>query len=306
MNIRSHLSLINSRIALARILSRDKSSSLKFTYFSNSILESSKPIFLSRLGFTESRVIGSVLDCYDPNVENDAALYSGVYPGSPLTSLALANEHLTALASVNILGLWPVPYLNLSLSFSRYAGLFVPVDDLIPINTVVNQNFFYPVLKCKRVLVITPFADTVAYNYHNKLKIPFLNQYLPDFGDLQIIRSPYGSFSCRSTDHSLLLSGSWLENLSKLKSSIAESTFDIAILGCGAYGLPLGCYIKNTLNKSVLHLGGSLQLLFGIRGRRWCNEARYKHLFHIVSSWSTPLRSDLPKNPQLVENGCYF
>ena len=44
--------------------------------------------------------------------------------------------------------------------------------------------------------------------------------------------------------------------------------YDIALIGCGAYGFPLAAYAKKTGHQAV-HIGGSLQLLFGIKGKRW-------------------------------------
>ena len=44
--------------------------------------------------------------------------------------------------------------------------------------------------------------------------------------------------------------------------------FDIALLGCGGYGLPLCHFIKTKLNKSAIYIGGGLQLLFGVFGGR--------------------------------------
>lgn len=41
--------------------------------------------------------------------------------------------------------------------------------------------------------------------------------------------------------------------------------FDTAIIGCGAYGMPLAAQIKNA-GRQAIHLGGAVQLLFGIKG----------------------------------------
>ena len=43
----------------------------------------------------------------------------------------------------------------------------------------------------------------------------------------------------------------------------------VALLGCGAYGMPLGAFIKDGLKKPAIHVDGVLQLLFEIKGKRW-------------------------------------
>lgn len=42
--------------------------------------------------------------------------------------------------------------------------------------------------------------------------------------------------------------------------------YDICLIGCGAYGFPLAAHAKRKGKKAV-HLGGALQLLFGIKGK---------------------------------------
>lgn len=59
----------------------------------------------------------------------------------------------------------------------------------------------------------------------------------------------------------------WFEALEKMKNDIAKIDFDVAIIGCGAYGLPLAGYIKEELHKKSIHIGGGTQLLFGIKGK---------------------------------------
>lgn len=59
----------------------------------------------------------------------------------------------------------------------------------------------------------------------------------------------------------------WFDALEHMKIQIRECDFDIALLGCGAYGLPLAAYIKQ-LGKQAIYVGGSLQLMFGIRQRK--------------------------------------
>ena len=79
--------------------------------------------------------------------------------------------------------------------------------------------------------------------------------------------------------------------------------FDVAILGCGAYGLPLAARIKR-MGKQAIHLGGATQLMFGIRGGRWDNTpaiARFKN-----DAWVTASSDETPKCAASVENGCYW
>ena len=91
--------------------------------------------------------------------------------------------------------------------------------------------------------------------------------------------------------------------------------YDIALIGCGAYGFPLAAHVKRTGKKAV-HLGGALQLLFGIKGKRWINpyygkvflpflkENYYNNLMN--EFWVYPSESERPSNAANVEGACYW
>jgi glycine/D-amino acid oxidase-like deaminating enzyme len=80
--------------------------------------------------------------------------------------------------------------------------------------------------------------------------------------------------------------------------------FDIAIIGAGAYGLPMAAHVKRRGKKAV-HLGGATQLLFGIRGKRW--DTDYPHLQPLFNEhWARPLPTETPPNAKTIEAGCYW
>ena len=100
----------------------------------------------------------------------------------------------------------------------------------------------------------------------------------------------------------------WFEALEAMKKQIDEIDFDICLIGAGAYGFPLAAHVKRIGRKSI-HMGGSLQLLFGIRGNRWDNEkvvgkVNYQDLFN--EHWVRPLEEETPAKKNNVEGGCYW
>lgn len=59
---------------------------------------------------------------------------------------------------------------------------------------------------------------------------------------------------------------SWFEALQWMEDEMDKTDYDICLIGCGAYGFPLAAHAKRKGKKAV-HLGGALQLLFGIKGK---------------------------------------
>jgi hypothetical protein len=96
----------------------------------------------------------------------------------------------------------------------------------------------------------------------------------------------------------------WEEAFCYLKSEIDKVNFDIAIIGCGSYGFPLGGYIK-TIGKKAIHLGGATQILFGIKGKRWENNSNRIIEFY-NDYWVRPNEKEKPKNYENIEGGCYW
>ena len=99
----------------------------------------------------------------------------------------------------------------------------------------------------------------------------------------------------------------WLETCKLMTNDINKLDFDIALLGCGGYGLPLCEFIKSKMNKSAIYIGGGLQLLFGVMGKRWESEPRWQKIIRENNSkFIRPSNSEILKNNHLVEEGCYW
>ena len=106
----------------------------------------------------------------------------------------------------------------------------------------------------------------------------------------------------------------WFDALDYMKQQIDGIDFDIALIGCGAYGMPLAAHIKRS-GKQAIHFGGSLQLLFGIRGKRWETSEYGKTYFTdgigkypslVNNYWIRPYETSKFKGAEKVEGGCYW
>jgi hypothetical protein len=90
-----------------------------------------------------------------------------------------------------------------------------------------------------------------------------------------------------------------------MKSEIDKTEYDICIIGCGAYGLPLAAHVKRMGKKSI-HLGGVTQLLFGIKGKRWEEYIVWPYMNLFNEHWIRPGERSSVKNGNSVEGGCYW
>lgn len=150
----------------------------------------------------------------------------------------------------------------------------------------------------KRVLVIHPFKDTILKQY-KKREMLFENaDNLPEFAELHVIKAVQ-TIAGNKDDRF----DNWFDALEWMYSEAMKIDFDIAIIGCGAYGFPLAAKIK-AAGKQAIHMGGATQLLFGIKGNRWVNHPVISKLFN--EHWVFPAESERPKNVNNVEDACYW
>ena len=161
-------------------------------------------------------------------------------------------------------------------------------------------------LENKKVLVVHPFKHTILSQY-KKRELLFQNKtILPSFKTLHVIKAVQSIGG--DSDYN-----DWFEALEWMKDEIDKYDYDICLIGAGAYGFPLAAHVKRKGKKSV-HLGGSLQLLFGIKGKRWENESfgeqtfgkknTYKNLMN--QFWVYPSLDEKPNQAKQVEDACYW
>jgi len=144
--------------------------------------------------------------------------------------------------------------------------------------TIINYSFIEaikPFLKSftdwgknKKILIISPLSKSIEHQFKNKNKL-YVDYVFPDF-ELLTYNSTITYNSTDDTKNSLkITTNNWFEECQKMANDINKIDFDIAFLSCASYGMFLGNYIKNTMNKKALYLGGILNMYFNIYGGRY-------------------------------------
>lgn len=159
-------------------------------------------------------------------------------------------------------------------------------------------NPWTSVLKGKKVLVVHPFVDSIRKQYERRNLIFNNPDVLPEFKSLILIKAvqTIAGQPCEFKD--------WFEALEYMENEIKKEDFDVAIIGCGAYGFPLAAYVKR-MGKIAIHMAGWTQMLFGIYGNRWLKDQPQYSKF-INEYWVRPSENERPKNLNKVENGAYW
>ena len=150
----------------------------------------------------------------------------------------------------------------------------------------------------KKVLVVSPFADSIKKQYREKREQIFTNpETLPKFElyTVKAVQTIAGNTDDRFAD--------WFEALDYMYQESMKIDFDVALVGCGVYALPLSALLKKA-GKQVIMMCGSTQYLFGIKSARSDTVPALCALY--TDAWVYPEESEKPKNASAVEGGCYW
>lgn len=155
-------------------------------------------------------------------------------------------------------------------------------------------------LEGKKVLVIHPFVDTIQAQYEKREAIFPGTKILPEF-TLTTLKAVQTSANQQTSEFA-----DWFEALEWMYREAMKIDFDVAIVGCGAYGLPL-CAMLKQAGKQAIQLAGATQILFGIKGKRWDEAPYYRYIRDFYNeAWVYPGNQEKPKDYQIVEGGCYW
>lgn len=287
------------------------------------LLSDDKPCMIARFGSTEMSAIINYLGVnsqqhsvwrfiqgkqpewwWNKNIMIQMQQWSGFFPPTPENMQRFGEMMIEDAKEVDLLGSWIKDeiYIHDYISTSRIVHLRL----LEPFWT--NQVPWTKTLEGKKILVVHPFAHLILKQYTEKRTLLFNNPNILPLFDLQVIQAVQSLGGENNGFHD------WFEALQWMKNEIDKVDYDICLIGCGAYGFPLATHVKRK-GKKAIHLGGALQLLFGIRGKRWENpnygvkewKIPYGSYSTLINQyWVNPGKFEKPQNANQVEGACYW
>lgn len=263
------------------------------------MIVSGRPFMVGRFGSVENSVIGAYYrktlfrDDYSEKEMFALCNNAGFFPRDVSLIDRFALLMLDCCKELDVVGLWNDFFeMHTVKQFAKNAQ-GVKLFCLEPYYHI--ENSWTHALNGKKVLVVHPFKATID-RQKGSLKELFDSRFWPDCAIItyRSVQTIGETIDPRFNN--------WFQALEHMEKEISGLDFDIAIIGCGAYGFPLAAFVKS-LGKQAIHLGGATQLLFGIKGKRW-DDSPLSGFFN--ESWTRPIPNDCNDNAKFVEGGCYW
>lgn len=256
-----------------------------------------------------ARIGGMELDClmfylrhrrrglkrsYPEAIRHSMRNNTGFFPVRDDALDAFCLVFLDAIAQVDLMGVW------FNIGEDRIVREYCPGAELVPLRSIEPYYLDDPwsrELQSRKVLVIHPFTETIREQYETRRADLFDDPgVLPPF-ELHLVKAVQSAAGEKPPF------GSWFAALDSMKMAMDVVDYEVCIIGAGAYGLPLGAHAKRR-GKLAIHMGGAVQILFGIKGRRWDEHEIISRLYK--DSWVRPRPTEVPRDALAVEDGCYW
>lgn len=231
------------------VLDRDSANA-----FIAKLLMDKKPCMIARFGsgevnamlaierFQESSLIERFVESYRCKSFNlwKSYLVKGLHTNAgffPLNKRSLERFLLVmkdAVEELDLLGSWTKPETRYTQHLPK-----LPACELRYLEPYFHEDSWSKRLEGKKVLVIHPFATLIEKQYHeNRMNLFPGRCVLPEFSlrTIKAVQTIAGTKDNRFKD--------WFDALDWMEQEAISKEFDVAIIGCGAYGFPLAARLK--------------------------------------------------------------
>lgn len=274
------------------------------------LLESNQPFFIGRIAGIELKmayllhkgVSITEKECQEERsrLETNAGIYAKTDESLQkyVTQLLEAYEHCSVIAEWERTGI-VFSFTGMGQDLVTMRTPHIPKINALALEPyyVADPHSWMSSLQGKRILVVHPFVETIQRQVTQLDKLFPGRQWFCDC-TFQFVAPPF----TLAGNHQ---GKDWQEHLDDFYRKIDQcQEFDVALVAAGGYGMIISDYLYTKCHKSVLYIGGALQIFFGIIGKRWFDNRAILSL--VNDDWVRPGQAERPAHFTQVEKGCYW
>jgi hypothetical protein len=244
------------------------------------------------------------LRVFEKHLRFHGYLQSGIFPADPGFFLKYTAFVLDKMKHLDCLGMILDPVIGPEIiRFHRIDNKLIYFKDMIPDRSTPSnpQNDYLQYFKDKKVLIVCPFAHFLKKRAEKETFERVWSKIDKEWFNPKTVDSvefPYG-FDKKTAEKY----DSSLELFASIEDKIKKKNFDIALIAAGGLTVPIASSVKK-FGKIAVSLGGDLQVLFGVKGKRWRSKPRWQRDY--FNKWwvDTPARYK-PDEPDAC-SGAYW
>jgi len=269
-----------------------------------SLIEFGDPFLIGKIGATELNVLAHANNGYIIQPESDMGIQcqnaAGIYPiDNNAVVLSFYKSILSAVKQMDGI-VYSVGEKKIDKNFVENVwGIIVPSEYTSESFRVINKTNWTRSLDGKKAVVVSPFKNTFETQYVIKDEWDMM-KWCPEFSEVNFVKSNHS----RAVDANGFTN--WVDEYDRIWTEINSHDYDVVLLGCGSFGLPLGGRVRES-GKSAIHMGGELQNMFGVKGKMFM--LRNEYACYMNDKWIRPFHSEIPsdvKNFSPIHGPCYF
>ena len=247
----------------------------------------------------------AVAEFFRSRVAPHALRNAGVFPATPEFLLRYNDFYVESVRALDSVGLFLEGDEMESLVVRHY-GLerLIHFQDQEPDRAADGSAgaCFLPHLRDARVLIVCPFARLLkaratAETYEAVWSKLGKRWFEP--ASVDALEFPYGvaaSTRGRYPDAIGLLD--------EIRAELDRRSYDVALIGAAGLAIPLAAHAK-ARGKVAIDLGGHLQIVFGVVGKRWRNWSEWRERY-FNAHWIDMPAHYRPEDPGVCDEGAYW
>ena len=231
---------------------------------------------------------------------------SGIFPADPNFYATFVEFYVATLRQLDYVGLFLEPA-AMEAELIRFHGLrnqLTYFQDQEPDRSSPSNaaNCYLPYFAGKRILLVCPFANLLRQRatqviFQGVWSKTGKKWFYPAHVDA--LEFPYGFAATTQARYTTALA-----LLDHITGEIARREFDVALIAAGGLAIPLAAFVKR-MGKIGVSLGGHLQVLFGVLGKRWREMPGWRETY--VNEWWIDMPDVYkPVEPNVGDLGSYW
>lgn len=279
-------------------------------------LETGTGFAVGKLGLSEQALLAYpflIERCRDPRqaaaltaqTRQHSDVNLGIFPVDRDGMLEFAQSHATATRALDLVGLVGGRLESDLIADLSIAAPTIDLHEMEPDRSIPDDSArcYLPLLSGRRVLIVSSIATILAARANKDTFEAVWSKtgkrwFEP--AEVSALEFPY-TYDVETRRRF----GTSQNLLAWIIERIDPRTFDVALIAGASLGIPLAAEIK-AMNRPAVALGGALQVLFGVGGKRWWQDPVWQR-DHITEAWVDVPRSHVPRVASAyVDDGAYW